>query len=60
MANSKSPGSDSYPAEFYKFFWHDIGEYLMNSLNEAFQVGELSPRQKQGHVNSFRTGGQFH
>ena len=47
MANCKSPGSDGYPAEFYKFFWNDIGEYLLNSLNESFQVGEMSQTQKQ-------------
>ena len=56
MANGKSPGSDGYPAEFYKFFWQDIGEYLMNSLNEAFEVGELSHTQKQGVITLLPKG----
>ena len=56
MANCKSPGSDGYPAEFYKFFWNDIGEYLLNSLNESFQVGELSQTQKQGIITLLPKG----
>jgi hypothetical protein len=27
MKNSKSPGSDGFTAEFYKFFWKDIGYF---------------------------------
>ena len=56
MANNKSPGSDGYPAEFYKFFWSDIGVYVLNSLNEAFQVGELSQTQKQGIISLIPKG----
>ena len=48
MKNGKTPGSDGYPAEFYKFFWTDIGSYVLNSLNEAFQKGELSVTQRLG------------
>ena len=56
MANGKSPGSDGYPAEFYKFFWLDLGEYLLKSLNEAFEVGELSQTQKQGIISLIPKG----
>ena len=56
MANGKSPGSDGYPAEFYKFFWLDLGEYLLKSLNEAFVVGELSQTQKQGIISLIPKG----
>ena len=48
MKNGKTPGSDGYPAKFYKFFWTDIGTYVLNSLNEAFQKGELSLTQRLG------------
>ena len=29
--NNKSPGSDSFTAAFYKFFWSDIGYFLLRS-----------------------------
>ena len=45
MKNQKSPGTDGFPAEFYKFFWPDIGEFLVNSFNEAFNKGQLSLTQ---------------
>ena len=48
MKNGKTLGSDGYPAEFYKFFWTDIGSYVLNSLNKAFQKGELSVTQRLG------------
>ena len=33
MTNGKSPGSDGFQAEFYKKISHDVGKYLLNSLN---------------------------
>ena len=39
MANSKSPGFDGYTVEFYKFFWKDLGTFVVRSLNYAFQNG---------------------
>ena len=41
MKNGKSPGTDGYTAEFYKFFWKDIGNFVLESLNESFNTGEL-------------------
>ena len=34
--NGKSPVMDGFTAEFYKFFWVDIGTEILKSLNEAF------------------------
>lgn len=48
MKNNKSPGSDGLPVEFYKTFWNDIKSILIESLNYAYEVGELSPTQKRG------------
>ena len=31
--NNKSPGIDGYPIEFYKFFWKDLGNFVLNALN---------------------------
>ena len=50
MANNKSPGSDGFPCEFYKFFWIDISTYVCDSLNYAFDKGELSIDQRRGLI----------
>ena len=31
MESNKSPGSDDLPAEFYKVFWNDINQHLLNA-----------------------------
>ena len=50
MNNGKSPGMDGYTAEFYKFFWNDLNEYFVNSLNYGFKNGILSTSQRQSLV----------
>ena len=50
MKNGKSAGTDGFTSEFYKFFWVDIGNEVLKSLNEAFYAGELS--QTQNHNTS--------
>ena len=50
MKNGKSPGLDGYTVEFYKFFWNDIGPYLIKSLNYSLLVGNFSTSQKQGLI----------
>ena len=47
MKNNKSPGSDGFSSEFYKFFWRDLGVYLLRSINYGFSIGELSLTQKK-------------
>ena len=68
MKNGKSPGTDGFTSEFYKFFWVDIGNEVLKSLNEASYTGELSTTQKQGIItllpkiinleNLFKSGDQ--
>ena len=48
MKNHKSPGLDGFTAEFFKFFWIDIGTLVLRSLNYAYRNGYLSVTQKQG------------
>ena len=48
MPNNKTPGSDGLSAEFYKCFWEDINNLVIDSLNEGFEKNELSETQKQG------------
>ena len=50
IANNKTPGSDGFPVEFWKFFWINIGHFLIRALDEAFENGELSFTQKQGVI----------
>ena len=48
--NNKSPGTDGFPAEFYKFFWNDIRHYLTNAINHNYMNGQLSVTQKEGLI----------
>ena len=48
--NGKSPGSDGFNCEFYKFFWNDIKHLLKNSINSAYLTGEMSTSQKHGII----------
>ena len=46
MGNYKSPGLDGLPIEFYKTFWSDISNIVINSFNESYDNPELSESQK--------------
>ena len=50
MSNKKTPGSDGFSAEFYKFFWKDIAEIVCDSINYAYSIGELSIDQSRGLI----------
>jgi len=49
--NNKTPGTDGFSAEFYKFFWSDLGTQMTASFNYAFQKGLLSISQKRGIIS---------
>ena len=44
-SSEKTPGSDGLPCEFYKVFWNDLAETLLNALNYSFETGKLSISQ---------------
>ena len=50
FSNDKTPGNDGLTIEFYKFFWSEIGTFLLDSLNYAYFHGELSNSQKQAVI----------
>ena len=50
MKNNKSPGSSGFNVEFFKFFWKDLGIFLVNSINYGFSNKELSSTQKEGVI----------
>ena len=56
MKNNKSPGSDGFTIEFYKFFWIDIGHFVVRSINSGFETGELSSTQKEGVITCIPKG----
>ena len=45
--NGKTPGTDGLTAEFYKYFWNDIKDLLLSSINFALQYGRLSTEQAE-------------
>lgn len=44
--SNKSPGNDGLTAEFYRAFWHILGNLMVDSLNYSYDYGELSNSQK--------------
>jgi hypothetical protein len=50
MEIGKSPASDGLTSEFYKRFWDKIGDDVVQSINSAFDEGELSICQKRGII----------
>ena len=56
MKNNKSPGSDGFTAEFFKFFWKDIGDFFVRAINFSFNLGELSVTQKEGLITCIPKG----
>ena len=56
MKNGKSPGSDGFGAEFFKFFWKQLGPFVVRALNESYRDGELSATQKEGLITCIPKG----
>ena len=50
MKNNKSPGTNGFSTEFFKFFWKQIGIFVVRALNTGFQKGELSCPQREGII----------
>ena len=38
MKNGSAPGPDGFPAELYKFFWHDIKEEIYQQLSDKLMI----------------------
>ena len=51
MANDKTPGTDSFPTELYKFFFNDLGHILVKSFNYFWNNESLSSNQRRGVIN---------
>ena len=49
--NDKTPGSDGFTVEFYRLFWHLLGQIMVDSFNHAFETGRMSISQKFGIIS---------
>ena len=58
MKNEKSPGSDGYTTEFFKFFWVDLGHFVVRSINYSFDNMEMSNSQKLGVITCIPKSGK--
>ena len=50
MDNGKTPGSDGFTCEFYKFFWDNIKQNVIASINYGFEKRQLSICQRRGII----------
>ena len=50
MKNNKVPGTDGFPAEWYKMFWGKIKKLLHEVYLEALNDGELHLTAKRGVI----------
>ena len=48
LSLNKSPGCDGIPADFYKYFWSDIRNFVFDSFVYSFENGYLSLDQRRG------------
>lgn len=51
MPNNRTPGCDGFSSEWYKFFFTDIEQTVIDSFNYAFHHGKLSADQRRGVIN---------
>lgn len=50
LQNDKAPGEDGFTVKFYKYFFEQIGNYLLASFNGAHMKGELGISQQRGII----------
>ncbi len=50
IAKNKTPGNDGLPIEFYREFWQELGQMMIDSFNYSFQHGSLTTSQRQAII----------
>ena len=56
MARNKSPGYDGITAEFYRKYWHKVGQLVINAFNDSYNAGRLTPVQNRGIISLLHKG----
>lgn len=56
MRNDSAPGSDGLTASFYKFFWLQIKELVIDSFTAAFENGSMSISQRRAIITLIHKG----
>lgn len=56
MKNNKSPGSDGFTVEFFKFFWRDLKDHIVLAVNHIFANRELPISQRLGIITCLPKG----
>ena len=51
LKNSRTPGSDGLPAEFYKMFWNKLGPIYHQTILSSFSKGFLHESSRRGILN---------
>ena len=68
MLNNKAPSVSGFSKEFFHFFWADIGDIVVDYINEAKENGIFFVTQRRGVItlipkkvirNWFKINGQF-
>ena len=50
MKHNKSPGSDGFPAEFYKFFWSSLKCFVTRMFEESYSNAALPQSLREGII----------
>ena len=58
VSEGKSPGNDGLTVTFYRAFWNEISEMVMNSLREGEERGQFSDSQRQSVIRLLEKKGK--
>jgi hypothetical protein len=58
LKNRKTPSSDGFPPDFFKFFWKDLGNLIYESIKHTQEKGEMSIDQRRGIINLIPKNGK--
>ena len=50
MKNDRSPGTDGFTEDIFKFFWIDLKSFIIRTIKTAYETGEMSIINKLGII----------